>query len=146
MFFLSWLRLYFFVFFFFQAEDGIRDADVTGVQTCALPILPGEQVRTLAGAERRLDERDVVGLVGVADRLHHQARLLTRQRGDALEVARPRALVVVQLERAGRGADRAATAAARATARRHRERARRQPGDGLTQSSHQISSNWSVRS
>src|SRR3989442_15692493 len=24
--------------FFFQAEDGIRDADVTGVQTCALPI------------------------------------------------------------------------------------------------------------
>src|SRR5690554_7761677 len=29
---------YFCVFFFFQAEDGIRDADVTGVQTCALPI------------------------------------------------------------------------------------------------------------
>src|SRR5207245_7665576 len=29
-------------FFFFQAEDGIRDATVTGVQTCALPILlPG---------------------------------------------------------------------------------------------------------
>src|SRR3989442_6994150 len=27
------------MFFFFQAEDGIRDADVTGVQTCALPIL-----------------------------------------------------------------------------------------------------------
>src|SRR5436305_10448338 len=27
------------LFFFFQAEDGIRDADVTGVQTCALPIL-----------------------------------------------------------------------------------------------------------
>src|SRR6266498_3583455 len=26
--------------FFFQAEDGIRDADVTGVQTCALPIWP----------------------------------------------------------------------------------------------------------
>ena len=28
----------FFVFFFFQAEDGIRDHCVTGVQTCALPI------------------------------------------------------------------------------------------------------------
>src|SRR5262249_59247517 len=27
-----------FVFFFFQAEDGIRDWSVTGVQTCALPI------------------------------------------------------------------------------------------------------------
>src|SRR6266498_4749678 len=26
------------LFFFFQAEDGIRDADETGVQTCALPI------------------------------------------------------------------------------------------------------------
>src|SRR6266702_6397231 len=26
------------VFFFFQAEDGIRDGHVTGVQTCALPI------------------------------------------------------------------------------------------------------------
>src|SRR5437870_9210882 len=28
-------------FFFFQAEDGIRDGHVTGVQTCALPIFPG---------------------------------------------------------------------------------------------------------
>src|SRR5256885_13210501 len=27
------------LFFFFQAEDGIRDDKVTGVQTCALPIL-----------------------------------------------------------------------------------------------------------
>src|SRR5258706_7513578 len=27
-------------FFFFQAEDGIRDWSVTGVQTCALPIYP----------------------------------------------------------------------------------------------------------
>src|SRR2546427_1816392 len=27
-------------FFFFQAEDGIRDLTVTGVQTCALPICP----------------------------------------------------------------------------------------------------------
>src|SRR3712207_8509529 len=33
--------MYFFLclwFFFFQAEDGIRDIGVTGVQTCALPI------------------------------------------------------------------------------------------------------------
>src|SRR5437879_2729795 len=34
----------FFSFFFFQAEDGIRDTSVTGVQTCALPI-------SLAGAQ-----------------------------------------------------------------------------------------------
>src|SRR3989440_1089919 len=32
----------FIVFFFFQAEDGIRDLIVTGVQTCALPILESE--------------------------------------------------------------------------------------------------------
>src|SRR5690348_17706691 len=31
-----------FCFFFFQAEDGIRDGRVTGVQTCALPILSSE--------------------------------------------------------------------------------------------------------
>src|SRR5256885_3884712 len=30
----------FLFFFFFQAEDGIRDYKVTGVQTCALPIYP----------------------------------------------------------------------------------------------------------
>src|SRR5438874_7135542 len=30
--------------FFFQAEDGIRDLYVTGVQTCALPILHGNQL------------------------------------------------------------------------------------------------------
>ena len=42
---------FFLVFFFFQAEDGIRDRLVTGVQTCALPILvaasgflPGQQM------------------------------------------------------------------------------------------------------
>src|SRR5205809_5551988 len=38
--------------FFFQAEDGIRDVAVTGVQTCALPI-----------SDRRID-RDVVALGG----------------------------------------------------------------------------------
>src|SRR5438046_5467835 len=29
-------------FFFFQAEDGIRDWSVTGIQTCALPIWPAK--------------------------------------------------------------------------------------------------------
>src|SRR6516165_5633769 len=32
------MKIYFLFFFFFQAEDGIRDLTVTGVQTCALPI------------------------------------------------------------------------------------------------------------
>ena len=32
------IEIVLFTIFFFQAEDGIRDRDVTGVQTCALPI------------------------------------------------------------------------------------------------------------
>src|SRR3712207_7736132 len=38
--------------FFFQAEDGIRDIGVTGVQTCALPIYPPRAGR--GGPDRRL--------------------------------------------------------------------------------------------
>src|SRR3989339_1356227 len=34
----NWLLFFSPVLFFFQAEDGIRDWSVTGVQTCALPI------------------------------------------------------------------------------------------------------------
>src|SRR3989441_8479203 len=37
-------------FFFFQAEDGIRDKLVTGVQTCALPIFPEALFYAKAGA------------------------------------------------------------------------------------------------
>src|SRR5439155_12159201 len=40
------IHIYF--FFFFQAEDGIRDGHVTGVQTCALPICQ----------EKLMDEKD----------------------------------------------------------------------------------------
>src|SRR5256885_6549565 len=43
-----------FSFFFFQAEDGIRDYKVTGVQTCALPICrPRGGGRRYAGAAAR---------------------------------------------------------------------------------------------
>src|SRR2546427_500246 len=38
------------VFFFFQAEDGIRDLTVTGVQTCALPIYIGWLRAAVLGA------------------------------------------------------------------------------------------------
>src|SRR5437773_7452417 len=38
-------------FFFFQAEDGIRDRDVTGVQTCALPIYYSVTVGGVATAK-----------------------------------------------------------------------------------------------
>src|SRR5262249_59937077 len=40
--------------FFFQAEDGIRDWSVTGVQTCALPIL-----RHVMWLQRRLLEQEL---------------------------------------------------------------------------------------
>src|SRR5256885_4692020 len=39
------------VFFFFQAEDGIRDYKVTGVQTCALPISPTRPNTALRAAD-----------------------------------------------------------------------------------------------
>src|SRR5690348_17490394 len=42
--------LYGYPFFFFQAEDGIRDGRVTGVQTCALPICPAERNPVPRGA------------------------------------------------------------------------------------------------
>src|SRR6266568_7640729 len=49
--------------FFFQAEDGIRDGTVTGVQTCALPIcLDTTSIRTRAvpdGAGYRITGRKV---------------------------------------------------------------------------------------
>src|SRR3989442_4922691 len=46
---------YHFLFFFFQAEDGIRDADVTGVQTCALPIsfVCSSRIRAGLGEKQR---------------------------------------------------------------------------------------------
>src|SRR2546429_8053448 len=38
--------------FFFQAEDGIRDVAVTGVQTCALPIWRARRPRRTGGSHR----------------------------------------------------------------------------------------------
>src|SRR5688572_32664259 len=53
-----------FFVFFFQAEDGIRDLTVTGVQTCALPIFPN----------RGLGLHDARGhlLLEIAHRVHHR--------------------------------------------------------------------------
>src|SRR5256885_702108 len=62
--------------FFFQAEDGIRDYKVTGVQTCALPIwLEGE----VAADPRRLPRYD--GFVAGAHQL-----LAEQQSGTASDV------------------------------------------------------------
>src|SRR5207244_5798028 len=63
------------LFFFFQAEDGIRDDLVTGVQTCALPIsaaqrreqeearaVQAERERAAAAAEHAAAERDLASV------------------------------------------------------------------------------------
>src|SRR5438034_8095035 len=42
-------------YFFFQAEDGIRDHCVTGVQTCALPISAGSDEGRAGSSERNRD-------------------------------------------------------------------------------------------
>src|SRR2546430_10735071 len=46
-------------FFFFQAEDGIRDLTVTGVQTCALPIF------AKSGVADHIKQRPVLMPVGI---------------------------------------------------------------------------------
>src|SRR5207302_4014980 len=81
----------FLFFFFFQAEDGIRDFHVTGVQTCALPIfLAGDtpvddlytsfglrQVRVDSTAPRILLNGNPIVFNGVA--LHEEAQLPVKQ-------------------------------------------------------------------
>src|SRR5438876_7381731 len=62
-----------FFFFFFQAEDGIRDGRVTGVQTCALPILAQwlSVLHPLSYATRGLRAAllEGTGVVGIAPEL-----------------------------------------------------------------------------
>src|SRR5689334_25124136 len=61
---------YYFYFFFFQAEDGIRDGTVTGVQTCALPI---------CNALQQVDFGFGISDFGITQRLHAEfPRNLTR--------------------------------------------------------------------
>src|SRR3712207_7492475 len=56
------------VCFFFQAEDGIRDIGVTGVQTCALPILEWDVARKVknTGAEVERYRKEAQGAVSGA--------------------------------------------------------------------------------
>src|SRR5690606_39313172 len=54
--------------FFFQAEDGIRDFHVTGVQTCALPISePYERTDKRKGQRNGYYNRDLVTRIGTLD-------------------------------------------------------------------------------
>src|SRR5699024_11248860 len=49
--------------FFFQAEDGIRDRNVTGVQTCALPILAGGVSITYETTEKNPSSEDMADTI-----------------------------------------------------------------------------------
>src|SRR2546421_9124000 len=83
-------------FFFFQAEDGIRDLIVTGVQTCALPIWRRHHAVVVAAQPdvvdagrvgRRLDVPETAGGTG-------RARLVRRGPGPAHLAQRDRKSVV----------------------------------------------------
>src|SRR2546429_1758607 len=79
------------MFFFFQAEDGIRDVAVTGVQTCALPI---SRQRGIGAIERprecgpknpkallgRIDRRSEEHTSELQSRLHLVCRLLLEKK------------------------------------------------------------------
>src|SRR6266542_6387377 len=77
------------VFFFFQAEDGIRDATVTGVQTCALPIFTAGDSRDDTGI--LVDATDSVGApvgnIEVAGGVEGTPVGFTNQSGDSPELA-----------------------------------------------------------
>src|SRR2546422_10608439 len=71
-------------FFFFQAEDGIRDVAVTGVQTCALPLC----VRVL-DAQSAADARWIAQCrdhSGDWQVKHCEARVVTLAKGGAITV------------------------------------------------------------
>src|SRR5438552_9887181 len=70
-------------FFFFQAEDGIRDDLVTGVQTCALPISRPLVPRQARVAERRPRARILEqARIGAGDLGHRVPVALRRIRRD----------------------------------------------------------------
>src|SRR3712207_8855500 len=78
------------MFFFFQAEDGIRDIGVTGVQTCALPIFrPDPRLNGLAHSLLELDRNGerILGHIGSAAPVHYSVLALLPDRRVGLFVA-----------------------------------------------------------
>src|SRR5690554_7483211 len=67
--------------FFFQAEDGIRDADVTGVQTCALPI---SMALVVCGGAAGLGY--MAPKIFIKNKIAKRKKLLRRQLPDALDL------------------------------------------------------------
>src|SRR5699024_11742627 len=69
------------IFFFFQAEDGIRDRNVTGVQTCALPILSSGALSGTSGKSLRLEAIQIRLTGGVASKYRLRYRVHVQNEG-----------------------------------------------------------------
>src|SRR2546427_12711984 len=101
------LRSFSSFFFFFQAEDGIRDLTVTGVQTCALPISPDLLLRRVVLTEL-VDVR--TGDHELKERVQALRRGLGRRvvpgrspvHGDHFDGGQQRATPIGELRRRGR--------------------------------------------
>src|SRR5260370_25223257 len=83
-----------FVIFFFQAEDGIRDSSVTGVQTCALPISVRTDTYVISGEESYFRITYSDGKLVFLNKGASQGVKV----GDQFEVIRPKASDYVQYE------------------------------------------------
>src|SRR5439155_10237425 len=83
-------------FFFFQAEDGIRDGHVTGVQTCALPIFDRQAASSTsampAGLVNQLSSRQQF-----LDLVRYLIELRDGGRARAAALAPPPALIALQI-------------------------------------------------
>src|SRR5207248_6021128 len=87
------MRLYCRSFFFFQAEDGIRDRTVTGVQTCALPIYTfvvgtaladnGRTLYATAAGDMLSEDQLVAGMTGDDDPNFRTVSVGDRWRSDS---------------------------------------------------------------
>src|SRR5256885_10115779 len=85
------------IVFFFQAEDGIRDYKVTGVQTCALPIsfrlhVPGVLQRNCREVGKRLQQLQVPGIESfrpdAIDQLDHPQASVAESRSEERRVGK----------------------------------------------------------
>src|SRR5690606_8463867 len=94
-----------FLFFFFQAEDGIRDFHVTGVQTCALPILEIVSSHQLQEKAKKLCQMMDVEFFRVPSQIFLQTSPLeTYQLQDYLKAPELRLLALDQITDVHNGA------------------------------------------
>src|SRR5260370_28307294 len=71
--------------FFFQAEDGIRDSSVTGVQTCALPISLGWDTDPVPG-DPQVISAEAAHLTQVANEITSQVTALRQTSADGVQI------------------------------------------------------------